>query len=109
MHGCDDVQLGTAGVGDLEVDERLRDDAVDAAATGQDLVGDDAHQAAMPAAIDKVDAARSHAPGQVPRPFGEAWVAAHACPAINRQTLHSRSFTHRARTGHAADARRSPK
>ena len=57
----DDVQLGQAGVRDLAVDQRLRDDADSLAAGLEHCVGDDAHQAELPAAVDEPEAARRSA------------------------------------------------
>ena len=45
---------------DLEIDQRLRDDAVGAAAPSEHGIGDHAHQAAMTPAIDKVHPALGH-------------------------------------------------
>ena len=36
VHGVDDVELGDAVVGDLKIDEDLRDDADDAASGGEE-------------------------------------------------------------------------
>ena len=55
VHVGDAVELGEAGVRDLEVDQRGRDDAVDLAAELEHAVGDQAHQAEPAAAVDQVD------------------------------------------------------
>ena len=41
------------------IDQRLRDHAIDLPAALEHAVGDQAHQAEAPAAVDEVDAARS--------------------------------------------------
>ena len=67
VHRVDEVQFGEAGMRDLEIDQRLRDHAIDLAARVQHRVGDHAHQAEPPAAIDEADAAPRHLVAERPR------------------------------------------
>src|SRR5262245_54341707 len=57
MHVGDGDEIGQAGMRDLMIDQRLRNDAVYLAAGLQHRIGDYAHEAEAPAAIDHVDAA----------------------------------------------------
>jgi hypothetical protein len=75
-------------MGDLEVDQRLRNDPKGLASAGEDRVGDDPHQAAMAAAIDEVDSAARHLRSEVAGDAGEKWVGAHRGAAIDRESLH---------------------
>ena len=54
VHRVDDVQRRHAGMADLARHQRLRDHAGHLAAGRQHLVGDDAHQADVAAAVDEV-------------------------------------------------------
>ena len=56
VHRLHDLQPRQAGVGQLVVHQVLGDDADHLAAGGQRGVGDDAHQADVPAAVDDADA-----------------------------------------------------
>ena len=61
----DDVQLGQSAVGELAIDEQLRDDADHLAARPECAVGDRAHQPDAPAAVDDPDpAAAAAAPNE---------------------------------------------
>jgi len=64
MHGLGDVKLAQAGVPDLALDQRPRDDADDASAGGERRIGHRAHQADLAAAIDDGE------PGFRQRPAG---------------------------------------
>ena len=60
VHRVDGAQVGQAEVGDLALEQRLRDDAGDLAAGLEHRVGQRAHQPDARAAVDQADAA----PGQ---------------------------------------------
>ncbi len=57
VHGFDDMEAAESGVGDLFVNERLRDDANDVPAGGKSGVGEGAHQTDAGAAVDEAQAA----------------------------------------------------
>jgi hypothetical protein len=60
VHGRDDAQVRQARVTDLAGLQAFGDHADDGAAGRQRRVGDDAHQADVPAAIDEANTAASH-------------------------------------------------
>src|SRR4051794_6793248 len=62
VHRAHDAQVGDALVADLEVEDRLRDDADDLAAGLERRVGDRAHHADLPAAVDEAHAALGERP-----------------------------------------------
>jgi hypothetical protein len=53
------VKLGDSVVGDLEVDEDVRDDSGDVASCGEAGVGYDLHETDFGAAVDEADVAGS--------------------------------------------------
>ncbi len=56
VHGVGDMKLGDAVVGDLEIDEDLRDDTYDAASGGRHDFGYSRHEANGSSAVDEADA-----------------------------------------------------
>ncbi len=58
VHRVDDAQVREARVGDLAIDQRLRDHADRVAARVQHRVGDRAHQPDARPAVDEADALR---------------------------------------------------
>ena len=59
------MQLGQPGVADLAVDQVPRDHADHLAAGGERRVGQDPHQADLPAAVDDADVAAREQPGEL--------------------------------------------
>lgn len=57
MHGVDDVEFGAAVIGDLFVDEDVRNDADDAAAAIDGCLRDGVHEADISATVDEADVA----------------------------------------------------
>ena len=55
MHGLDDMKLGAALMRDFGSDQRLGDDADHLSACFKGGVGDRAHQAKAPTAVDDAD------------------------------------------------------
>src|SRR5690348_5626398 len=82
VHRLDDVKLGDAGMRDLDVDERLRDDSVDLAAELEHAIGDQPHEAEPAAAVDQLDALADHGRGGRSRGVGEHRVVARRRAAI---------------------------
>ena len=80
-----------AGVRDFEIDQRVRDDAVNRP-PAQHAVGDQAHQAQPAAAIDEVDAAAAIA-SAVARGLGEHRDRSRRRAAIDGEALDVHSFT----------------
>ena len=84
----DDADLGQAGVGDFLADQVGRHHAHHLAAGGERRVGDRAHQADTPAAIDR----RQPRPGDqracAGRFLQKSWVISGGRTAINANTFH---------------------
>ena len=78
MHVLDDVQFVAGLVGQLLVDQCLRDDADDTAASLLRGFGHHAHQAAASTAIDQLAAARAYPLAHGLGDFGELRVGAGA-------------------------------
>ena len=66
MQVLDDVQLGQAGMGDLTVNELLRDDANGLTARVEHGICELAHQADITAAVDQADPALGKQLAKVP-------------------------------------------
>jgi hypothetical protein len=58
VHGVDDVKLRDAVMGDLEIDEDVRDNSGDIASGGEDGVCYGLHESYAGTAIDEANAAR---------------------------------------------------
>ena len=68
VHRRDDAHVGDAAVGELPRREAVGDDADDAAADGEHLVGEDAHEADRAAAEHDADPARDEPAARAPSP-----------------------------------------
>src|SRR6185503_14842507 len=87
VHGLDDVEFGDAWVGDLDVDQRLRDDAINEPAHLEDAVGDHPHEAEPSAAVHQLDLLLDHRCRGCPSSFGERWVGTGGGTAVNRKLI----------------------
>ena len=79
-------------MGDLAVDERLRDHAGDAAAALERRVGERAHQPDVRAAVDELDPALGEPVAEVARGGAVGEVRARARPGEDADALHSWNF-----------------
>ena len=65
VHRLDDVQLGQAGVGDLELDKPCGDDADHRPARPEHAVGERSHQTHARATVDELELALGQQPAQL--------------------------------------------
>ena len=88
MHGRDDAHVGDAAVGELPRREAVGDDTDDAAAEGEGLVGEDAHEPDRAAPEHDADPARDEPAGEGPGRLGMAGVAPRARAAEDADAAH---------------------
>jgi hypothetical protein len=88
MHAADDVHGAELAMSELAVDERLGDDPDCFAATLEDGIRKDTHEADVSRAEDQADAALGESSAEAAGLFGKDGGAAHTRAAENTEPLH---------------------
>ena len=92
MHGADAVHFRCPGVGEFLVGEVMRDDANDFASSGENGIGEQAHQSDIAAAVDEADALRRKLGAAVLRGFGEFRERAWAGTTVDAEAVEHIEF-----------------